>query len=222
MYETLYATDGHPFTAWITGPQDAQRGIVILPEIFGITEHVRQMAAHFVEQGYRAVCPALFDRAKGSTRNEVLDYDEAGMRRGMALRRGIHDADALLDIEACAQALAPATQRFLTGFCWGGYLTWRAACQSTSFAAAVCWYGGHIAEHCHDQPNMPVMMHFGEDDDHIPLKDVEAIRSAQPDVPVYVYPGAGHAFAREGTPAWRADSAQRALERTLTFFAQAS
>src|SRR5690625_4957402 len=107
MYQTLQASDGHAFTAWMTGPENASQGIVILPEIFGITEHIRQMAAHFAEQGYRAVCPALFDRAKDSIGNEVLGYDEAGMQRGMALRRAVSDAQAMLDIEASAQALGP-------------------------------------------------------------------------------------------------------------------
>lgn len=144
------------------------------------------------------------------------------MRRGMALRQAIQDTDALLDIQACARALGPTIPKYLTGFCWGGYLTWRAACLDDQFAAAACWYGGHIADHRNDTPHIPVLMHFGGQDAHIPLEDVEAIRQAQPDVPIHTYPDAGHAFAREGTPAWRPESARLALDRTLDFFAAQS
>lgn len=218
MFLTLHAADGHSFAAWASGPEDATQGVVILPEIFGITAHIQQMAAHFVRHGYRAICPALFDRAPHSTGNEVLGYDETGMRRGMALRQVIQDTDALLDIQASARALGGVARTYLTGFCWGGYLTWRTACLDDQFTAAACWYGGHIVDHCHDTPRVPVLMHFGAQDAHIPLSDVETIRQAQPDVPIHVYPDAGHAFAREGTPAWRPESAHLALERTLAFF----
>ena len=60
---TLTAADGHAFTAYLCGPEDARTGVVVLPEIFGINGHIRQMADRFAAQGYRAICPSLFDRA---------------------------------------------------------------------------------------------------------------------------------------------------------------
>ncbi|WP_368649264.1 dienelactone hydrolase family protein [Castellaniella ginsengisoli] len=216
---TLTAGDGHAFTAYLCGPEDARAGIVVLPEIFGINAHIRQMADRFAAQGYRAICPSLFDRAPGGGTGLQLDYDPAGRDHGLALRKGIRDEEALLDIEACAAALRGQAVRLVTGYCWGGYLSWRTACLSDSFAAASCWYGGGIVRHCHDTPRMPVQMHFGGKDPSIPMADVEAIQAAQPDLPVHVYPEAGHAFGREGTAAHHPASAALAWERTLAFFA---
>ncbi|HEX7386645.1 MAG TPA: dienelactone hydrolase family protein [Castellaniella sp.] len=214
----LTASDGHRFTAWITGPENASRGIVILPEIFGINAHIRQMAEHYAEHGYRAICPSLFDRSPGAEAGIQLNYDLPGRHRGMALRKSVTDIDALLDIEAAAAALGQRAQKMITGYCWGGYMTWRAACTSTSFAAASCWYGGGIVNHCHDQPKIPVQLHFGEDDQHISQDDVATIRAAQPDLAIYTYPGAGHAFGREGNSAYHEGAARLAWERTLAFF----
>lgn len=220
MNITLTSSDGHAFQAWITGPENAERGVVVLPEIFGITAHIRDMAERFAAQGYRAICPSLFDRQ--AEKGIELGYDDAGKREGLAIRAKISDEEACLDIEAAARALDGQSEHMLTGYCWGGYLTWRAACMSDAFDAASCWYGGGIVHHCHDEPRAPVQLHFGGRDPSIPMKDVETIRKAQPDLPIYVYPEAGHAFGRDGTPAHHAESAQLAWERTLAFFAEHS
>lgn len=217
---TLTAADGHAFTAYLCGPADARAGVVVLPEIFGINAHIRQMADHFAAQGYRAICPSLFDRAENGGQGPQLDYDDAGLNLGQALRKTVRDEDALLDIEAAAAALEGQHTRLVTGYCWGGYLSWRVACLSSTFSAASCWYGGNIARHRHDTPRIPVQMHFGGEDHFIPIADVQAIQAAQPGLPVYVYPEAGHAFGRAGTPAHHPASAALAWERTLAFFAE--
>ena len=217
---TLKAADGHSFTAYLCGPENARAGVVVLPEIFGITPHIRQMADRFAAEGYRVIAPALFDRAPAGGPNVQLNADEAGVQQGLALRKDIRETDTLLDIEAAAAALQGQTTRLVTGYCWGGYLSWRAVCESDTFAAASCWYGGGIARHAQDTPRAPVQMHFGGQDGSIPLSDVETIRAAHPDLPVYVYPDAGHAFGRDGSPAHHADAAAQAWERTLAFFAQ--
>src|SRR5690606_7233541 len=101
-----------------------------------------------------------------------------------------------------------------------GYLSWRAICLSDIFAAASCWYGGGIARHAQDTPRAPVQLHFGGQDSSIPQSDVETIRAAHPELPVYVYPQAGHAFGRHGTAAHHPESAAQAWERTLALFAE--
>ena len=181
-----------------------------------------QMADRFAAQGYRVVSPSLFDRATDGETGLQLDYDNAGRDRGLALRKAIRDEDALRDIEAAAAALKDQAVRLVTGYCWGGYLSWRAACLSNTFAAASCWYGGGIARHADDTPRIPVQMHFGGKDSAIPLPDVEKIQAAQPGLPIHIYPEAGHAFGREGTAAHHPASAALAWERTLAFFAEHS
>ena len=216
----LTAADGHRFTAWITGPEDAACGVVVLPEIFGINAHIRQMAEHYAEHGYRAICPSLFDRAPNAEAGIQLNYDLPGRHRGMALRKAVADTDALLDIEAAAAVLSQQRTKMVTGYCWGGYISWRTACMSDTFSAASCWYGGGIVNHCHDQPRIPVQLHFGEADQHISQSDVATIRAAQPGASIYTYPEAGHAFGREGTTAYHEAAATLAWERTLAFFDQ--
>ena len=216
----LKAADGHSFAAYLCGPENARAGVVVLPEIFGINGHIRQMADRFAAQGYRAICPSLFDRATDGGTGLQLDYAPSDRDRGLALRQTIRDEDALLDIEAAAAALQDQAVRLVTGYCWGGYLSWRAACLSNTFAAASCWYGGGIARHAQDTPHAPVQLHFGGQDGSIPLSDVETIRAAHPELPVYVYPDAGHAFGRDGAASHHPDAAAQAWTRTLAFFAE--
>lgn len=214
----LTANDGHSFKAWVTGPEDAACGVVVLPEIFGINGHIRHMAEHFADHGYRAICPSLFDRAAQGEPGLELGYDIGSMHRGLALRKSITDEAALLDIEAAAGALHQQAVHMVVGYCWGGYLAWRTACLSDRFRAASCWYGGGIVNHRQDKPRTAVQMHFGEQDQHISPEDVDKIRAAQPDLSIYTYPGAGHAFGRMGSSAYHEASARLAWERTLAFF----
>lgn len=215
---TLTASDGHTSTAYINGPENAHAGVVVLPEIFGVNAYLRSVVDQYAEQGYRAICPSLFDRATAPVQGVQLAYSKEEIQLGLSHKRRISDSTALLDIEAAAAALHGQDVKLLTGFCWGGYLSWRAACLSDTFAAASCWHGGGIAKHAKDTARIPVQMHFGERDASIPLSDVDQIRLAQPKVEIHVYPGAEHAFGREGTPSYQTAAAHLAWERTLEFF----
>lgn len=215
---TLTAADGHTLDAYITGPQDARLGVVVLQEIFGVNANIREMADVFASHGYRAICPAMFDRAQ---RQAVLGYDPAGRDLGLALRNQIAIAGSLMDIHAAAQALPQDCTRVIVGYCWGGTLAWQAVCHDDTFAAASCWYGGGIAKALDGAPKGAVQMHFGEDDPSIPAQDVETIARAHPEAEVYTYRHAGHAFGRAHTPAHHAASAALAWDRTLKLFASA-
>ncbi|WP_323012489.1 dienelactone hydrolase family protein [Castellaniella sp.] len=216
----LTASDGHTLAAYINGPEDAAVGVVVLPEIFGINPYIRSVVDGYAEQGYRAICPSLFDRETAPAQGLQLDYSQESVQRGLAYKKAIADETALLDIEAAAAALSSQPVKLLTGYCWGGYLAWRTAGLNHTFAAASCWHGGGIARHCHDTPHMPVQMHFGAQDHSIPLSDVEQIRAAQPHVDIQVYEGAGHSFGRTGTASYQPEAAQLAWDRTLAFFAR--
>lgn len=213
----LRASDGHRFAAYETGPGGKpQGGLVVVQEIFGVNAHIRSVADGFAEDGYSVIAPALFDRAE---RGLELDYDKAAVERGRALRQRI-ELDAMLrDIAASVEAVRNAGKVGVVGYCLGGSLAWLAACRLTGIAAAVGYYGGMVAGHLTEQPKVPVMLHFGEDDAGIPMSDVDRIRaSADPArVQVFSYPGAGHAFNREGNAAWHGPSAKLARERTLAF-----
>ena len=213
---TLTASDGHTFGAYRSGPAGARRGLVLVQEIFGVNHHIRNKVEEFAALGFAVIAPALFDRAE---RDVELGYDQAGMQAGIALRSKVPDAGAMADIAASAKALG-GLRLGIVGYCWGGTLAWWGATRTELFRAASCWYGGGIAATRNETPHCPVQMHFGETDGHIPMSDVEQIRTAQPEVEVYVYAGAGHGFGCDERGSFDAASAGVALERTVAFLEQ--
>lgn len=213
----LETHDKHILNAYIAGPEDAPRSIVVIQEIFGVNHHMRHVTDQFAAQGYRAICPALFDRVEPGVE---LGYDQAGIQQGLALRNKISAEQTLMDIEAAAQAVSATGLPVVVGYCWGGTIAWMAACESPLFAAASCWYGGGIAKAKDDTPTIPVQMHFGMHDTSIPVADIEAIRSAQPNVEIYTYADAGHGFGCEERASFHTESATLAQDRTLAFFSK--
>lgn len=213
---TLTAADGHKFQAFEAGDVNAPRGLVVLQEIFGVNHHIRAVAERFAGHGYRVVAPALFDRV---TPGIELGYTEKDVAAGLEARSKIPAEKTLLDIEASAMALAGRPIGII-GYCWGGSLAWAGATQTKLFKAASCWYGGQIVQTKEAYPACPVQMHFGSEDHGIPLQDVEAIKAAQPDVEVYVYPGAGHGFGCDQRPSYSPKDWELAFLRSLTFFAE--
>ena len=212
----LTAGDGHRLSAWRAGPSDAQRALVVIQEIFGVNAHMRRLSDHLGSLGWAVVTPALFDRAE---RDVELGYEAPDRERGMALRKKVSDTAVMLDVEAAAAALPGEAARGIIGYCWGGTIAWWGATRSSSFRAAVGYYGGGIAGTREEAPRCPVQLHFGEKDAGIPLSDVELVRGAQPGVEVHVYPGAGHGFACEDRSSYDPAATALAEERALAFLA---
>ena len=104
------------------------------------------------------------------------------------------------------------------GFCYGGSLAWLAATRLDP-AAAVCYYGGQIAANAHETPRCPVMMHFGAKDPHIGPAEIEKIKAAHPDLPLFLY-DAGHGFNCDQRKDYEPESAKLARQRTLEFFSR--
>jgi carboxymethylenebutenolidase len=210
----LKADDGHEFDAWRDGPEDAQYSIVLGMEIFGVNSHIRYACAQFAEAGFQVIAPALLDRAE---RGVEMGYSQEELQRGFDLRAKTPQEGVLADIRA-TRAVFKAKKVGVIGYCWGGRVAWWGACRSHDFAACVAWYGGGIAADKDETPNCPVEMHFGEHDHSIPLSDVDAIKAAHPDMPVYVYEGAHHGFGCEERPTFDTTSYELAQTRTLDFF----
>ena len=214
---TLTAADGHRFDAYRAGLPDAPRALVVVQEIFGVNHHIRSVADGFGDAGFAVIAPALFDRARTGVE---LGYDESGMKTGIELVQRIPLEQTLADLVACADALGHRKVG-IVGYCWGGSLAWAAATRTQRFDAAVGWYGGNIPQAADAQPNCPVQLHFGAEDDHIPLSGVDRIRAAHPDMEIYVYQGAGHGFGCSERGSYEARSAALAQERTLSFLQHA-
>lgn len=216
---SLTASDTHHFSAYEAGEPSAKHALVVVQEIFGLTDHIRAVCDELATRhGYHVVAPALFDRAK---RNAILPYDGEGMKAGLDLRAQISPDELLADVIASAHALnRHGYQKVgILGFCWGGLVAWEAATRTREFAAAAAWYGGGIAAVSHEKPHCPVQLHFGGEDDHIPHTDINIIRENRPEVEIFVYDEAGHGFGCDERPSFNKSARDLAHERSMAFFA---
>ncbi len=212
----LTAADGHKLAAWRAVPLgEARGGVVVIQEIFGVNSHIRDVTERFSEQGYLAIAPALFDRYE---RGFETGYQPDDMVRARALMTALDWDKAVLDVDAARGAAAAAGKVGTVGYCWGGSVSWLAACR-LKIDAAVAYYGGQIDRFKEERPRCPVIMHFGKTDGHIPLSTVEAIQAAQPQVPVYLY-DAGHGFSCDQRGSFDKAAHELAWQRTLAFFAE--
>lgn len=213
----ISSSDGFELGAYQARPEGNVIGaVVVIQEIFGVNVHIREVVDGYAEAGYFAIAPKIFDRIE---RDIELGYEEADMAQGISLAfEKLDRAAALEDIQAAINTAAGHGKVGVVGYCFGGLLTWLSACECAGVSAASAYYGGGIAGELDRSANCPVMMHFGELDAHIPMTDVEKIRSAQPEVEVFVYP-ADHGFNCNHRGSFDADAAKLAKSRTLEFFA---
>ena len=215
----LTASDGHTLGAYRADPAGAPRaGVVVIQEIFGVNAHIREVADDYAAQGYLAIAPALFDRSRPGVE---LGYDENAIAEGRDLAFAMDPDLPVRDVEAAVGAAASAGKVGAVGYCWGGSLTFLAACK-LGVAAASSYYGGQIVAALEREPGLapaaPLIMHFGEHDAGIPLDDVDRIRRTFPDAPVYMY-DAGHGFNCDHRGSYDESSRRTARQRTLDFFA---
>jgi carboxymethylenebutenolidase len=218
----LKAADGLTFPAYVAQPAGRAKGaIVVIQEIFGVNSHIRSVADGYAKDGYLAVAPATFHRVKPGVE---LGYTPDDMGAGMALKAAVEalpSPGVLQDIQAAIDYAAQAGKVGIVGYCWGGLLTWRAACGLNGLSAAVVYYGGGVTTPAEVArvPRVPVMAHFGEKDKHIPVDSVQAFKKAHPEVEVHIY-SADHGFNCDQRGSHDAAAAKQARERTLAFFAK--
>ena len=220
----LKAADGTAVPAYEARPVGAPKGaVVVIQEIFGVNSHIRQVADGYAAQGYVAVAPAAFHRVKPGVE---LGYTDADMGEGFGYKTAVEALPApgvMQDIQAAIDHAAKVSggKVGIVGYCWGGLLTWRAACTLTGLSAAVPYYGGGVTTEAEAarQTKVPVLAHFAEEDKWIPMDSVEAFKKAHPEVQVHTY-AAHHGFNCNQRGSWHAPSAQLASERSLAFFAQ--
>ncbi|NLD75736.1 MAG: dienelactone hydrolase family protein [Acidimicrobiales bacterium] len=220
--------DGHRFSAYRSDPApDTGRspaGVVVVQEIFGVNQHIRDVVDRFGEAGFVAVAPALFDRIETGAE---LGYDEAGMKKGIELAwNGLSLEQAVSDIGTTADALAEElggpTHVGVVGFCYGGMLTAAAAARlHTRIGAAVAYYPSMAAETLvDDRVEAPLLIHLGDLDQRVTVEHGRELAERWPSAEIYRYADAGHGFNCDLRPGYHADSAAVAWERTLTFFDQ--
>lgn len=216
----IKSRDGFEVDAYRVMPTGARKGgVIVIQEIFGLSDHIKEMTDRFGAEGYEAIAPSMYDRGERGFIVQPKDV-AAGMARGRELAMGNGQDNAMNDVGGVFDVLTKAGKVCITGYCYGGTMSWLAAARIDGLAAASCYYGGNIPQMIALKPKCPVIMHFGAKDAHIPLKGaVDKIEEAHPDVPVYVY-DAGHGFARKNSPDYDAASDKLAFERTIDLFAR--
>jgi carboxymethylenebutenolidase len=212
----LAASDGHKFAAYVAEPAAKPRGgVVIAPEIFGINAHIQAVADGYAADGFRAVAPALFDRAQ---RNYDTGYSQPEIQAGVAIMQALDSAKTLLDIDAAVAEAKKGGKVGIVGYCYGGTVAWLASARTSGLACAVPYYGGGMFNLIKEQPKVPVMCNFGETDHSPTLEQAKAIVAAHPEISAHFYPNAGHGFNCDHRASYNAEAAKLARERTVAFF----
>ena len=216
----LIAEDEQLLQAYVARPVGEPKGaLVVVQEIFGVNEYVQSVADDWAHDGFLAIAPAMFDRIEP---NVKLSYTPEDSAKAMSFLPRIDMAKSVLDLDAAIQWLRSETpcNVGVVGYCYGGTMAWLAATR-LKVEAAVGYYGGNIASFVNEEPQCPVMLHFGEDDAHIPAAAIAKIQSAHPEVPIFLYPNAGHAFNRmQDHKSYVLEAARQAKSRSLMFFNQ--
>ena len=211
----LKASDGHELDAYLAEPTDNPRGgVVIVQEIFGVTDHIKQVADRYAAEGYRAIAPAMFDRIK---RGITLPYTD--VEQGRAYMQQLKWPNTLADVGAAADAVRDAGSAAVVGYCWGGTVA-HVAVSELDLDAAVSYYGGGVARMLDKRPQCPIVYHFGDQDHAIPMADIEKIKNTYPNAEVYVYAGAGHGFNCDERASYSAGDARVAFDRSIAFLGE--
>jgi carboxymethylenebutenolidase len=212
----LKTKDGQTISAYKAEPAGKPRGgIVVIQEIWGVNSHIRDVTDRYAKEGYLAIAPAIFDRLEKGVRMD--EYTQETMQKGFGYMQKVDQDKALLDISAAVQEASKAGKVGVVGFCFGGRMAWLAAARVDGISASVPYYGGGVPQLASEKPKVPVMLHFGEKDAHIPVASVEEFKKVHSSLPVYIYP-ADHGFNCDQRGSYDAVAAKLAQDRTLEFF----
>ena len=211
-------SDGAEIAVYHVEPEGERRGgLVLVQEIFGVTDHIRELSDEYAADGYEVLSPAIFDREHPGFE---ADYTGPDYNRAVELARTLHPFMLSLDdAQTCIDALKSKGPVFITGYCYGGSVAWAIAGISDDLAAASCYYGSLVPTLYADKPpKCAAIAHFGRYDAGIPMEGVEAlIAKAHPTAQIFVY-DANHGFNSDRRKDYHEPSAELARERTLALF----
>ncbi len=207
--------------------------VLVISEIFGVHEHIADVARRFARLGYLAIAPELFVR-----QGDAQSYGEVGKLVSEVIAK-VPDAQVMTDLDACvawAAANGGDTRRLaITGFCWGGRITWLYAAHNPALKAGVAWYGQLLGAPSALKPTnpidlvgtlkAPVLGLYGAEDSGIPVAAVDQMKAAlaasadaaAKQSQFVVYPGAPHAFHADYRPSYRKDAAEDGWKRCVAW-----
>jgi carboxymethylenebutenolidase len=204
--------------------------VLVVHEIFGVHEYIRDVCRRLAKQGYLAVAPDLYARQGDATK--LADINDIVTK----VVAKVPDAQVMGDLDATvtwAKSNKGDTARLgITGFCWGGRITWLYCAHNAHVKAGVAWYGRLAGQSSELQPKypldvastltLPVLGLYGGEDQGIPLDTVErmrnALKAAGNPSEIVVYPGAAHGFHADYRPSYKQDAAEDGWQRLLAWF----
>jgi carboxymethylenebutenolidase len=203
--------------------------VLVVQEIFGVHEHIKDVCRRFAKQGYCAIAPELYAR-----QGDVSKYTDYRDIMSNVVSK-VPDAQVMSDLDATARWAGghggDAKRVAVTGFCWGGRIVWLYAAHSNDLKAGVAWYGRIDGTRNELQPKYPidvaanlkapVLGLYGGKDDGIPMTDVEkmqaALAAAKSPSKVVVFPDAPHGFNADYRPSYRPETAKEAWQQCLAW-----
>lgn len=203
--------------------------ILVVSEIFGVHEHIKDVARRLAKAGYMAVAPDLFVRQGDATRTPMPELIKNIVAK-------VPDAQVMTDLDTIvkwARQRGGNTDKLgITGFCWGGRITWLYAAHNPNVKAGVAWYGRLVGDTNPLQPThpidiaqnlkVPVLGLYGAKDQGIPLESVERMRklldAGNSGSKIHVYPNSGHAFHADYRPSYNAEDAKDGWSKALNWF----
>jgi carboxymethylenebutenolidase len=205
--------------------------ILVVQEIFGVHEHIKDLCRRLAKVGYLAVAPELYAR-EGDV-SKLTDIKEIISK----VVSKVPDAQVMVDLDATAawakkSGKGDTSKLAITGFCWGGRIVWLYAAHNPDLKAGVAWYGRLVGKGTELQPKnpidlvksikAPVLGLYGGADQGIPVETVEQMRKAlkEADKPgeIVVYPDTPHGFNADYRPSYRKEQAEDAWKRMLEWF----
>ena len=218
-----FAANGAAAPGYLALPGDGgpHPGVVVIQEVWGVDEHIKDVTRRFANEGFVAVAPDLY---RGKT---AIDIEEARkIRMEMQFDQAMLDLQGALDYLKGRDDVTPKKLGVI-GFCMGGSLTQQIALRSADVGAAAAYYGGRGAPSPEEMAAIrcELLALYGEEDQGIPQETVDALHGALEGAgrphEIVVYPGAPHAFFNDTRPSYREEAAQDAWRRTLTLFRRA-
>ena len=207
--------------------------VLVVQEIFGVHEHIKDICRRFAKLGFFALAPELYAR-----QGDVSKMTNIGEIISKVVSK-VPDAQVMSDLDATLvwakkTGKADTARLGVTGFCWGGRIVWLYAAHNPNVKAGVAWYGRLVGESDPLHPKHPVELAgslkapvlglYGEADTGIPLKTIDLMRAAVKDAgktaEIVVYPAAPHGFYADYRPSYRKADADDGWKRLLAWFKQ--
>ncbi|MBM3943249.1 MAG: dienelactone hydrolase family protein [SAR202 cluster bacterium] len=219
---------------YLTQPEAQGRypAVLVIQEIWGVNSHIQSVTERFPSKGYVGLAPAMFHREGRMTIGLHEEFDTALARLGRCT-----DANIVADVQAAvdylkAQPFVLPDRIGIVGFCFGGRVSYLAACSVKDLKASVVYYGGRILQPLGgtgpapieqtSKITVPILGMFGEDDQNPTPTDVGRIQGEltqhHKTHEFHMYPGCGHGFHCDARPSYRPEAARDAWTKTMAWF----